>query len=132
MLKSQISLNRRDLIIRGAENAEFVILVLVYETSSDSFGVVLGITHRKSEKLVLVVIEKYLDRCMAKMVGVVTKMVDVFTDNLFLRQIIYLTKMLKRFNMINCKIVTSSMKSKLINNILLFSFDYKIDVDILY
>ena len=53
-------------------------------------------------------------------------------DNIFLRQIIYLTKMLKRFNMINCKIVTSSMKSKLINNILLFSFDYKIDVDILY
>ena len=53
-------------------------------------------------------------------------------DNILLRQIIYLTKMLKRFNMINCKIVTSSMKSKLINNILLFSFDYKIDVDILY
>ena len=53
-------------------------------------------------------------------------------DNIFLRQIIYLTKVLKRFNMINCKIVASSMKSKLINNILFFSFDYKTDVDIFY
>ena len=53
-------------------------------------------------------------------------------DNILLRQIIYLTKMLKRFNMINCKIVASSMKSKLINSILFFSSDYKTDVDILY
>ena len=53
-------------------------------------------------------------------------------DSIFLRQIIYLTKMLKRFNMINCKIVASSMKSKLVNSILFSSSDYKTDVDTLY
>ena len=58
-------------------------MVLVYETSSEFFDVVLCITHRKSEELVLVVFEKYLGRCMVKMAGVVTKMVGVFTANLY-------------------------------------------------
>ena len=53
-------------------------------------------------------------------------------DSILLRQITYLTKMLERFNMIDCKITKISMKTKLANVILLFSSNYRADVNILY
>ena len=53
-------------------------------------------------------------------------------NSLFLRQIVYLTKILKRFDMQNCSILNSFMKSRLDKILKFTKKNQQIDFEIVY